>query len=284
MKLSMKTRHILEGYSFVSLWIVGFFLFMAVPLGRSLFYTFNDLKPTKEGLVATFVGLKNYRQAFTTDVHFVPLLTETMQDLVTHVPLILIFSMFSAVLLNRQTFGRTFFRGVFFLPVIIASGEALRKLLQQGSANLPIFTNWSLYRQLNHFIPEGILEPLLKYADSLTLVMWDSGVQILIFLAALQTVSPALYEAAKMDGATSWETFWKITFPMLIPMIFVNTLFTIVNSFTNPDNGIMNHLLHTVFVSNDYAYGSTIGWLYFIFIFIILGVVFLIFRKGLADN
>ncbi|MBO0991682.1 carbohydrate ABC transporter permease [Bacillus sp. SD088] len=284
MKLSMKTRHILEGYSFVSLWIVGFFLFMAVPLGRSLFYTFNDLKPTKEGLAATFVGLKNYRQAFTTDVHFVPLLTETMQDLVTHVPLILIFSMFSAVLLNRQTFGRTFFRGVFFLPVIIASGEALRKLLQQGSANLPIFTNWSLYRQLNHFIPEGILEPLLKYADSLTLVMWDSGVQILIFLAALQTVSPALYEAAKMDGATSWETFWKITFPMLIPMIFVNTLFTIVNSFTNPDNGIMNHLLHTVFVSNDYAYGSTIGWLYFIFIFIVLGVVFLIFRKGLADN
>ncbi|WP_382349666.1 carbohydrate ABC transporter permease [Lederbergia graminis] len=280
----MKTRHIVEGYSFVSIWIIGFFLFMAVPLGRSLFYTFNDLKPTRDGLVATFVGLRNYRQAFTTDIHFVPLLTETMKDIVTNVPLILIFAMFSAILLNRHTFGRTFFRGVFFLPVIIASGEALRKLLQQGAANLPIFADWGLFRQLSNFIPEVVLMPLLEYADSLTLVMWDSGVQILIFLAALQTISPSLYEAAKIDGATSWEIFWKITFPMLIPMIFVNTLFTIVNSFTNPDNGIMNHLLHTVFVSNDYDYGSTIGWLYFIFIFLVLGIVFLVFRRGMASN
>ncbi|MBD2867801.1 carbohydrate ABC transporter permease [Paenibacillus arenilitoris] len=282
MKLSMKKRHIAEGYAFISIWIVGFFLFMAVPLGRSLYYTFNELKPTKDGLAATFVGLRNYRQAFTTDIHFVPLLTDTMKDLIVNVPLILIFAMFSAILLNRQSFGKTFFRGVFFLPVIIASGIALRKLLQQGAARLPIFNDWNLYQQLRAFIPGDLLEPLLEYADSLTLVMWDSGVQILIFLAALQTISPALYEAAKMDGATGWEIFWKITFPMLIPIVFVNTLFTIVNSFTNPDNGIMNHLLHTVFVSNNYAYGSTIGWLYFIFIFMVLGIVFLAFRRRMA--
>lgn len=280
----MKKRHIIEGYSFVSLWIIGFFLFMAVPLGRSLYYTFNKLKPTKDGLQATFAGFDNYRAAFTTDIHFVPLLTETVQDLVTQVPLILIFSIFVAILLNREIFGRTFFRGIFFLPVIIASGIALRKLLDQGAATMPVFQEYGIYMQLSNFIPELVLEPLLEYADSLTLVMWDSGVQILIFLAGLQTISPTLYEAAKIDGATGWETFWKITFPMLIPMIFVNTLFTIVNSFTNPDNPIMNHLMHTVFVSNDYAYGSTIGWLYFIIIFAILGIVFLIFRKGLTTD
>ena len=170
------------------------------------------------------------------------------------------------------------------MPVIIASGAALRKLMEQGAATLPIFNQYDLYRQLQSFIPEEVLDPLLQYADSLTLVMWDSGVQILIFLAGLQTISPSLYEAAKMDGATEWEVFWKITFPMLTPMIFVNTLYSIVNSFTKPDNGVMNHLLNVVFVSNNYAYGSAIGWLYFIFIFIFLGLVFLIFRRGLASS
>ncbi|MCR2823855.1 carbohydrate ABC transporter permease [Lederbergia panacisoli] len=283
MKLSMKTRHILEGYSFVGPWIIGFLLFMAVPLGRSFYYSLNNLKPTKQGLQATFVGMKNYRDAFTTDVNFFPLLLETMKDMLTQVPLILIFAMFCAILLNRNAFGRTFFRGIFFLPVIIASGAALRKLMEQGAATLPIFYQFDLYRQLNAFIPDGVLDPLLQYADALTLVMWDSGVQILIFLAGLQTISPSLYEAAKIDGATEWEVFWKITFPMLIPMIFVNTLYSIVNSFTKPDNGVMNHLLNVVFVSNNYAYGSAIGWLYFIFIFIVLGIVFLVFRRGLTN-
>ncbi|MEK3888239.1 carbohydrate ABC transporter permease [Bacillus sp. FSL K6-3431] len=283
MRLSMKARHIMEGYSFISLWIIGFFLFMAVPLGRSFYYSLNDLKPTKVGLQATYVGLKNYREAFTTDIDFMPLLIDTMTSMLTQVPLILLFAMFSAILLNRKAFGRTFFRGVFFLPVIIASGAALRKLMEQGAASLPIFYQYDLYRTLNSIIPSEILDPLLEYADSLTLVMWDSGVQILIFLAGLQTISPSLYEAAKIDGATGWEVFWKITFPMLMPMIFVNTLYSIVNSFTKPDNGVMDHLLNVVFVSNDYAYGSAIGWLYFIFIFIVLGLVFLIFRRGMAD-
>jgi oligogalacturonide transport system permease protein len=283
MKLSMKTRNILEGYLFVVPWIIGFFLFMAVPLGQSFYYSLNDLKPTSTGLQATFAGFSHYRDALTTDITFFPLLMKTMTDMLTQVPLILIFSMFSAILLNRKSFGRTFFRGIFFLPVIIASGAALRKLLEQGAATLPIFSQYDLYQKLNDFIPREVLIPLLKFADSLTLVMWDSGVQILIFLAALQTIAPSLYEAAKIDGATEWEIFWKITFPSLIPMIFVNTLYSIVNSFTKPNNGVMNYLLQVVFQSNDYAYGSAIGWLYFIIIFVILGIVFLIFRKGMAN-
>ncbi len=109
MRLSMKNRRILEGYSFVSIWIIGFFLFMAVPLGRSFFYSLNHLRPSTEGLQATFAGLTNYRQAFTTDIHFLPLLLETMTTMVTQVPLILIFAMFSAILLNRKMVGRTFF-------------------------------------------------------------------------------------------------------------------------------------------------------------------------------
>jgi oligogalacturonide transport system permease protein len=281
-RISMRTRHILEGYSLISLWIIGFLLFMAVPLGRSLYFSLNDLKPSKDGLVATYVGLTNYREAFTTDIWFFPLLKDTLSNMVVHVPLILIFAMFSALMLNRNNLGRTFFRGVFFLPVIIASGAILRKLLEQGAAQLPIFNQYDLISKLSILFPQQILSPLLKYADSLTLVMWDSGVQILIFLAGLQTISPQLYEAAKCDGATKWESFWKITFPMIMPMIFVNTIFTIVNSFTSPNNFVMNHLLNVVFRANDYGYGSAIGWLYFIIIFLFLAIIFLIFRKSLA--
>jgi ABC-type sugar transport system permease subunit len=278
----MRSRRIVEGYLFIVPWIIGFFLFMAVPLGRSLYYSFQNLTVTSHGLKAVYVGFTHYRGAFATDIDFLPLLQKTIVTMVTQVPLILIFAMFSALLLNRPFFGRTFFRGVFFLPVIIASGAILRKLLQQGAAQLPIFYQYDLFGKLHGFIPAPILKPLLKYADSLTLVMWDSGVQILIFLAGLQTISSQLYEAAKCDGATMWESFWKITFPMIMPMIFVNTLYSIVNSFTKTDNEVMNHIIDVVFKSNDYAYGSAIGWIYFVTIFLILGIVFFIFRKSIS--
>ncbi|ALS25518.1 ABC transporter permease [Paenibacillus sp. 32O-W] len=282
-KMSMRSRHIWEGYSFVGLWIIGFFLFMAIPLGRSLYYSFQDLKTSREGLIAEYVGLLHYRAAFTVDVNFLPLLRDTMKTMVSHVPLILIFAMASALLLNRHARGRLLFRGIFFLPVIIASGSILKKLLEQGAAQLPIFMEYDLYSKLRLFIPGDVLVRLLEYSDSLTLVMWDSGVQTLIFLAGLQTISPQLYEAAKCDGATKWESFWKITFPMILPMIFVNTLFTMVSSFTKADNHIMNHIRTVVFGNNNYGYGSAIGWIYFIIIFFLLGIVFLLFRKSLAS-
>ncbi|GMK42627.1 lactose ABC transporter permease [Paenibacillus sp. CCS19] len=281
--LSMRGRHILEGYSFISLWIAGFFLFMAYPLGRSLYFSFNNMETSKNGLQASYVGMLNYRSAFSTDIDFLPLLKSTMSTMLTQVPLILIFAMFSALLLNGKIKGRTIFRGIFFLPVIIASGAVLKELMQQGAAQLPIFTQGDLMDKLGGIIPENVLEPLLEYADSLTLVMWDSGVQILIFIAGLQTISPQLYEAAKMDGATKWESFWKITFPMIIPMLFVNTLYSIVNMFTKADNKVMDYIVtQQVFQKNNYGYASALGWIYFILIAIVLAIVFIIFRRSLA--
>lgn len=274
----------MEGYSFISLWLIGFLLFMAIPLGRSLYYSFQKLQVSQNGLIASFVGTDHYRAAFTTDVNFLPLLKDTMVSMLTQVPLILIFSLFCAILLNRKLVGKTFFRGIFFLPVIIASGAILSKLMDQGAANLPIFYNENLYSKLSAFIPGDLLETLLQYAESLTLVMWDSGVQILIFLAGLQTISITLYEAAKCDGATAWEGFWKITFPMIMPMMLVNTLFSIVSSFTKADNQMMTHILNVVFKTNDFGYGSAMGWIYFVIIFLILGLVFLLFRKSLSTT
>jgi len=278
----MKFRHYLEGYTFAAPWVLGFLFFMAIPLSRSLYYSFQKLSPSKDGLIANYVGSLHYRAAFSTDINFLPQLKQTLITMASQVPLILIFSMFGALLLNRHAVGRTFFRGVFFLPVVIASGAVLRKLMEQGAAQLPIFYQYDLYGKLSTFIPGRILEPLLQYADSLTLVMWDSGVQTLIFLAGLQTISPQLYEAAKCDGATKWESFWNITFPLLMPMIFVNTLYSIVNSFTKTDNGMMNLIRTVVFSNNDYGYGSALGWIYFGIIALILAIIFVMFRRSLS--
>lgn len=282
-KMNMRIRHILEGYSFIIIWIVGFLAFMAIPLGQSIYYSFQKLSPSKNGLIADFVGLEHFRAAFTVDVQFLPLLQSTFTNMLTHVPLVLIFSIASALLLNRTFRGRMVFRGIFFLPVIIASGSTLKKLMEQGAANLPIFMNYDLYRMLRLFIPSDVLMALLEYADALTMVMWDAGVQTLIFLAGLQTISAQLYEAAKMDGATKWESFWKITFPMIMPMILVNTLYTLVSSFTRSDNSVMDYINQRVFADNNYGYASALGWIYFVVIFIMIGIVFLLFRRSLAS-
>jgi ABC-type sugar transport system permease subunit len=282
-RLGARARTIAEGYAFIGIWIIGFFLFMAVPLGRSLYYSFHHLRPSAQGLVAEYAGSYHYISAFSRDVNFLPLLRDTIVQMLYTVPLILVFAMFSALLLNLKFFGRTAFRGIFFLPVIIASGAILRELLEQGAAQIPIFSENDLIFTLSRFIPAEVLMPLMEFADRLLLVMWDSGVQILIFLAGLQTIPASLYEAAKCDGATPWESFWKITFPMLMPMIFVNTLYSIVNSFTKTDNHMMNHILFNVFRSNQFAYGSAMGWIYFTIIFLIIGLVFALFRKGLES-
>jgi ABC-type sugar transport system permease subunit len=277
--LTMKTRHYLEGYSFISIWVAGFLLFLAVPLGKSLYYAFQKMLITKTGLQASYIGLKNFRDAFTVDVDFVPRLTSTISSMVLQLPLILIFAMFSALLLNRPAYGRTVFRGIFFLPVIVASGAVLQKLIDSNATTMPIFAQYDLFSILVQYIPGSILLPLLHALDALTLVMWDSGVQILIFLAGLQSISTSLYEAAKCDGATPWESFWKITFPMIMPMMLVNTLFSIVNSFTKVNNSVMQYINDTVFKKTDYGYAAALGWVYFVIIFIIILLVFFIFRN-----
>ncbi len=279
MRMSMRKRNILEGYSFISLWLIGFLLFMAVPLGKSLYYSFNQMVLTTNGLVGTYSGFAFYRDAFTTDVNFLPNLMSTITTMLVHVPLIIIFAMFSALLLNRPFRGRMMFRSFFFLPVIIASGVVLQTLMNQGAATLPIFVQYDLATALSKYIPLEILLPLLRMMESLTLVMWDSGVQILIFLAGLQAISPSLYEAAKCDGATPWESFWKITFPMITPMILVNILFSVVNSFTKVNNSVMVYINTVAFKQNDYGYGAALGWIYFIIIFFIILLVMFMFRN-----
>ena len=278
----MRTKTMLEGYGFLTPWIIGFLIFMVAPLGRSLYYAFQDLRVTSGQLDATFIGLRHFRFAFTVDVDFLPIVRNTVVEMALQVPLILIFAMFSALLLNRSFRGRVFFRGVFFLPVIIAAGSTLQNLLDQGAAAAPIFTSWDIVSLLDGYVSPDLLAPLLAFLDSSMLVMWKAGVPIIILIAGLQTISTSLYEAARCDGATPWESFWKITFPMIQPMLLVSTLFCIVDSFTSVNNEMMQYIYTRIFVTINYGYASAIGWIYFILIFLVIGFVLLLFRNTSA--
>ena len=272
----------LEGYGFILPWVIGFLLFMAYPLIESLIYSFQDLRLSAGKLAATNVGWKHYRSGFTVDLEMVPILRKTVVSMAVQTPLILIFAMFCALLLNRPMKGKAVFRGIFFLPVIVASGEALTTLLKQGAATLPIFRQAGLKETLADFIPIQLLNPLLAMMDTLSLVMWGAGVPILILLGGLQTVSPSLYEAAKCDGATGWESFWKITFPMLMPMLFVSSLFVIVDSFTNVSNSMMGYIYDQIFIKLSFGYAAALGWIYSSMILVVIAIVFIMFRNTSA--
>jgi len=280
--MSMRTRHVLEGYTFVFPWILGFVLFMGFPLATSLIYSVQKLSWKKEGggLEGMWIGLQNYREAFTTDVNFLPILLRTVGSMLLTLPFILVFSMIVAILLNRNMKGQTFFRGVFFLPVIIASGQVLQKLVDQGAANMQIFQISPMIRFVFSLLPMQLLEPLFPVLNQVTLIMWDSGVQIIIFLAGLQTISSHLYEAARCDGATPWEAFWKITFPLIAPMILVNTLYTIVNSFTKVGNPMMVYVKDAFLKHQKFGYAAAAGWIYFIVIFLLIALVLFLFRNA----
>lgn len=293
---SLEGKKAIAGRFFVYPWVVGMLIFFAKPLVESIIYTFNELKITKTGLASTFVGTKNYMYAFTRDPFFIDTLIKTITTMVLDLPLIVLFSLFAAVMLNQEFKGRGLVRSAFFLPVIITSG-ALVYVLQSDMTSaqvnaetvknsMPMVQNLD-FKQMMLQVTNNIrfVQPLIDVMDRVFIIIWKSGVQILIFLAGLQSISSALYEAADVEGATGWEKFWKITFPMISPIIIVNVVYTIIDSFTDYNNEMLRYILNTAFAKIQYAYSATIAWIYFIIVFgVLLAIVGLISRKVFYMN
>ncbi|SEN81460.1 carbohydrate ABC transporter permease [Paenibacillus sp. OK076] len=273
------------GVIYVLPWLIGFVLFFFVPLLASLRYSLSSIQANAQGISIQFTGLANYIQALTVNTSFNRALIESITDVLVNVPLIVIFSLFLAVILNQKFPGRAIARSIFFLPVILASGvimalestsliEAVNQSSTGGSA-LGTFEIENL--MLDAGLSEWVVMYLSGAVDRIYQIVSQSGVQILIFLAGIQTISPQLYEASKMEGATGYEAFWKITFPMVSPLIFVNVIYTIVDSFAN--NAMTTLIRDTGFVKFDFGLSSAMAWVYFVAIAVILIVVSLIFSK-----
>lgn len=280
----MKQRTYLQqkalwGIIFAFPWIIGFIFFFIVPMVDSLRYSFSSVVSSSEGLNINFIGFDNFINALTVNASFNRSLVEAIVNMLVNVPLIVIFSLFVAVLLNQKFLGRAFARSIFFLPVILASGIILSlessSLIQAvndeniGSGFASAMGVFELERiMLRAGVSEVIVEYLTGAVDRIYQIVSQSGVQILIFLAAIQTIPPQLYEASTMEGATGYESFWKITFPMVSPLIFVNMIYTIIDSFSV--NALTDLIRQTGFTSFNFGLSSAMAWIYFLAIAIIL--------------
>lgn len=287
-KMSYERKKSLVGYGFISLWLIGFFLMYAKPLIESLWYSFNELKITTNGFEMKWQGFENFKYIFTEDAEYLPALRDALLDLLYQVPLILVFSLILAMLVNQKFFGRTAVRAVFFLPVIIASGVVLNiingdtasQMMQSGEKTSQMFQVTSLATMLQGLnLPSDITSLIVNAANNIFELMWQSGIQIVLFLASLQTIPGSLYEAASIDGGTKWEIFWKVTFPMITPILLVNLVYTITDSFTATGNSVMRQILAAVQDKLDFDYSAALAWLYFLIIVVILGIVILIINK-----
>lgn len=288
---SLEQRKAMFGWLFISPWLIGFLLLMAMPLWKSLQFSFGKLKVTESGYNLSFIGLDNFRTAFMVDPSFNRMLTEAVVNMVTNVPLIIFFSLFSATLLSQKFRGRMLARAIFFLPVVLASGviqkldsgNYLAQLL--GNVANDAESNFSGLRStgLRELLFQMGLSPMIVMyltgaVDRIYQIVSASGVQILIFLAGLQSISPSLYEASKIEGATGYEAFWKITFPMMSPLILTNTVYTIVDSFMN--NSVTSYVHNIAFKQYNFGLSSAMAWSYFILVSILLALsVYFISRR-----
>ena len=210
------------------------------------------------------------------------------------IPAILIFSLFVAVILNQKMVGRAAFRAIFFLPVVVSTGlmESIMNtsysesgsgmdLGAEETATDKVASALALEELLLSVFQglgfgEGLVTYIVGAVQSISTIINRSGVQILIFLAALQSISPAIYESCQIDGATSWETFWKITFPMVSPMILVNGVYTIIDNFTTESNSVMS-VIDETYASGKMHVSAAMGWMYFLVVLLVVGIIAAIF-------
>ena len=291
---SLDRRKARAGWLFVLPFIIGFALIYLPIIFNSIKVSFTTIDVTTREEM--FVGWENYRTALFDEADFVQTLITGLKELVFNIPAILIFSLFVAVILNQKMIGRAAFRAIFFLPVVVStgmmesilgtsysfSGSSMDLGTEQSAADA-VEGNLALENLLMNIFSslgfgEGLVEYIVSAVESISTIVNRSGVQILIFLAALQSISPAIYESCEIDGATSWETFWKITFPMVSPMILVNGVYTIIDNFTTDSNSVMKVINKTYGQSASGAHiSSAMGWMYFLMVLLVVGLIAALF-------
>lgn len=274
------------GLLFTTPFIIGFICFYLQPLMLSLYYTFLNVQPAKGGgLTMEWNGIENYILLFKKgETAYWQALVSTLKDMAINTPVILVFSLFISVILNQKFRGRMFARAIFFMPVVVTSGMII-KFVQgdtyidsvETEASTTIFNAAGMEKILIGMnLPDNIISIFTTIVNRTFDTLWKCGVQILLFLAALQGVSPQLYEAAKIEGATGWEVFWKVTFPNVAPIILVNLIYTIIDSITDPNNKLMVTINDTAFSTLNYSVACLEAWIFFLILLAIIGIIFLI--------
>ena len=279
---NLRSSETLSGYMFILPWILGFLALVAYPVIQTLIFSFSNVSIRPGKIETESVGFGNYVYALITDTAFTEALSEYAMQIVLYVPVITVVSLIIAMLLNSKLKGTGFFRTIFFLPVIITSGPIIQIFIDQGVASFPGVDKLINFDELSSTLPQFLINALNFLTSEFIMILWFSGIQILVFMTGLQKMDKSMYEAAKIDGASKWEAFWKITLPALNPTIVLNVVFTVVMQSIFSLNPIIMKIqtdMNGTGEGGGYGYASAMAWMYFIVMIVILGLAVLIFKK-----
>jgi ABC-type sugar transport system permease subunit len=281
---SLEKRKALAGYFFIFPLIAGVVLVFIPNMIQTFVFTVNDIVIDKGSYTLDYIGAKNFITSLTIDPQFIRLLAESIRQLVTDIPVILIFSLFLATILNQRFRGRLLARSIFFVPVILATGiiakvESLTDFMNivevgRQTAGGMAGTDFAGFEQLLSSLNfnAGLVRIVVGAADGIYRVVQSSGIQIFIFMAALQEVPTSLYEAANVEGCSRWELFWKITLPVISPQILVCGVYTIVDTFSKPNSPMFEYINRLAFSQNQYGLATAMYMLYFLCIAAIIAI------------
>ncbi|HBY71524.1 MAG TPA: sugar ABC transporter permease [Lachnospiraceae bacterium] len=271
-KMTLSRKRSITGLIFISPWLIGFLTYYVRSLIQTGIFAFSEVKDASNGgFTTTFVGVNNFKYAFMQDAEFNQILVNSIRDIVIDVPMIIFFSLFLAILLNGKFRGRTLFRALLFLPVIMNAGVILNAIRDAQTAisgglsavakDMTVTKSSTMAMMLSTFVEFGIPRKLIVYLtqaiERIFNIVRASGVQTIIFIASLQSISGSLYEVAKIEGATAYETFWKITFPMVSPLILTNIVYTIVDSFVTSE--VVKKAEEMAFTNFEYGISSAMS-------------------------
>ena len=294
-KTNLLRRRDAFGYVFLIPWLIGFVMFFLYPFIHSVILSFQKVTFLQGGGFSTdFIGISNYVTALAEDENFIQYAAGSLAELFINVPVCLVFSFFVAVLLRQKFHGNFIVKAIFFLPVILGtgvflsvqtstsavSGMALEGAMEEGVNSMGMLQSVNIVNVLQDIgIPEEITGYITGPVDSIYSVISLSGVQIFIFLAGLNAINPSVYEAAYIEGASGWVAFWKITFPMVSPVIVVNVVYSLIDNFTMSTNETMNYIVDMAFQEFNYGVSSAMAWIYCVVLAVLVGAAMLLISK-----
>ena len=289
--VGLQKRKAKAGYAFIAPFLIGFLVFMVKPLWQSFYMSFCEVELGAGDFKQTWVGITNFIYAFRVDPEFTRLLVEELSRMIVYSLAIIVFSFFVALILNQKFKGRALVRAIFFLPVILSSGvivglESNNQLMAALAATIEQSTQGvSVTAALESILrTAGVgvraYEKVFEVIDNIYDVAIASGIQIIIFLSGLQSISTSMYEAADIEGCTKWESLWKITFPMISSLFLVNWLYTVVDFCMRTDNQVIKKIQKVMVDQMQYGNASAMSWIYFVIILAFVGITSLVISKG----
>ena len=285
---ALKERY---GWICVSIWVVGLIVFFIIPIFQSFFFTFCKVTLTAGDLQTKWIGLDNLKYIFNQDPNYSNNLAAGVGTFAYSFPIILVLSLILALLLNQKFKGRVFFRAIYFLPVIIASGVILGVIIGDQSVSSTSGTDEAVSANMVNVselvewtgLPEKIGEYFNDAINKIMNLVWKCGIQIILFIAGMQSIPDLYYEVSKVEGATAWEEFWFITFPSLSRVITLVTVFTMVELMTSQTDKVIEQAYNLI-SSQMFGESSAMLWVYFCIIGAILGTILFAFNHFCAKK